>query len=80
MRRPNSYEVFFIRTFGCQMNVADSFWISSSLISKGFRQTHREDDADIILVNTCSVRKKNLRENYTVFGRIRPYLKKNPTL
>ena len=71
---------FFIRTFGCQMNVADSFWISSSLVSKGFDMTYQEEEADIILVNTCSVRKKPEEKLYSFLGRIYPYFKKNPEL
>jgi len=71
---------FYIRTFGCQMNVADSFWISSALVSKGFEMTKQEEDADIILVNTCSVRKKPEEKVYSFLGRIYPYFKKNPEL
>ena len=71
---------FYIRTFGCQMNVADSFWISSALVSKGFEMTNQEEDADIILVNTCSVRKKPEEKVYSFLGRIYPYFKKNPEL
>ncbi|MBN1556960.1 MAG: tRNA (N6-isopentenyl adenosine(37)-C2)-methylthiotransferase MiaB [Lentisphaerae bacterium] len=49
---------FFIKTYGCQMNVRDSEAVSVLLESRGYRETDREDDADVVLVNTCSVRGK----------------------
>ncbi len=71
---------FFIRTFGCQMNVADSLWIASALVSRGYTQTTKEEDADIIIVNTCSVRKKPEEKLYSFLGRIYPHYKKNPDI
>jgi len=71
---------FFIRTFGCQMNVCDSMWIAASLTRRGFIQTHREEDADIILVNTCSVRRKPEEKIYSFLGRLYPLIRKTPHL
>lgn len=48
---------FFLETYGCQMNVADSELVSSILISAGFIAAENIDEADLILFNTCSVRK-----------------------
>ena len=48
---------YFIVTFGCQANKADSEKISGYYISKGFRQAKKKEDADLIILNTCSVRK-----------------------
>lgn len=48
---------FFIRTFGCQMNVRDSEIISGLLQVNNYELTFRSEDADIIIFNTCSVRK-----------------------
>ncbi|MDE5833165.1 MAG: tRNA (N6-isopentenyl adenosine(37)-C2)-methylthiotransferase MiaB, partial [Desulfovibrio sp.] len=48
---------FHIITFGCQMNARDSQWLSAILKKRGFRETAAED-ADFILLNTCSVREK----------------------
>jgi tRNA-2-methylthio-N6-dimethylallyladenosine synthase len=47
---------FFIETYGCQMNVADSEVVAEILIRDGFIPAPTIDDADIILFNTCSVR------------------------
>ena len=47
-----------IHTYGCQMNERDSEMVSALLQRAGFTITNRENNADIILVNTCSVREK----------------------
>lgn len=46
----------FIETYGCQMNVADSEVVAAVMETIGYTMTENEDDADAILVNTCSVR------------------------
>lgn len=47
---------YFIETYGCQMNVADSEIVSTILNQSGYIKTDRIEHADIILVNTCSIR------------------------
>jgi tRNA-2-methylthio-N6-dimethylallyladenosine synthase len=47
---------FFIKTYGCQMNERDSEQVAHSLIERGYERTQRESDADVVLLNTCSVR------------------------
>ncbi|MBO7316491.1 MAG: tRNA (N6-isopentenyl adenosine(37)-C2)-methylthiotransferase MiaB, partial [Paludibacteraceae bacterium] len=47
---------FYIETYGCQMNVADSEVVASVLNMDGFDVTNQIDEADLILVNTCSIR------------------------
>ncbi|MEY2545414.1 MAG: tRNA-2-methylthio-N6-dimethylallyladenosine synthase [Verrucomicrobiota bacterium] len=47
---------FFIKTYGCQMNERDSEQVAHSLVERGYDRTERESDADIVLLNTCSVR------------------------
>src|SRR5436190_4174309 len=47
---------FFIKTYGCQMNERDSEQVAHSLIVRGFERAAHETDADVILLNTCSVR------------------------
>lgn len=49
---------FYIETYGCQMNVADSELVVSLLQNKGYHHTENYKDADIILINTCAVREK----------------------
>ncbi len=47
---------FFIKTYGCQMNERDSEQVAHSLIERGYERTETESDADVVLLNTCSVR------------------------
>src|SRR3954470_4636904 len=47
---------FFIKTYGCQMNERDSEQVAHSLIEKGYERAAHETDADVVLLNTCSVR------------------------
>jgi tRNA-2-methylthio-N6-dimethylallyladenosine synthase len=47
-----------IETFGCQMNVADSERVATKLRAEGFELSEEADSADIILLNTCSIREK----------------------
>jgi tRNA-2-methylthio-N6-dimethylallyladenosine synthase len=47
---------FFIKTYGCQMNERDSAQVAHSFIERGYLRTNSEDDADVVLLNTCSVR------------------------
>jgi len=47
----------YIRTFGCQMNIRDSEFVAGILVDKGFRLCGAMDDADVIIFNSCSVRK-----------------------
>src|SRR5437016_565174 len=47
---------FFLKTYGCQMNERDSEQVAHSLIARGYERVSCETDADIVLLNTCSVR------------------------
>jgi tRNA-2-methylthio-N6-dimethylallyladenosine synthase len=47
---------FFIKTYGCQMNERDSEQVAHSLLERGYQRAEQEGDADVILLNTCSVR------------------------
>ena len=46
----------FIKTYGCQMNERDSGAVAAQLVAKGYSMAASEKDADVILLNTCSVR------------------------
>ena len=50
------HKSYFIETYGCQMNVADSELVSSMLIGAGYTETKNINDADAIFVNTCAIR------------------------
>lgn len=62
---------FFIQTFGCQMNVYDGQRIAAMLEKLGLTQTEDVSDADLIILNTCSVREKATNKVYSALGRIR---------
>src|SRR4030081_3679392 len=47
---------FFIKTYGCQMNERDSEQVAHSLAARGYERVGHESDADVVLLNTCSVR------------------------
>ena len=69
---------FYIETYGCQMNVADSEVVAAILEDKGYQRTQEKSEADVILVNTCSVR-ENAEQR--VRGRVQGFSevkKKNP--
>lgn len=61
----------YLETFGCQMNVSDSERTATVLEAEGFEITQSENSADIILLNTCSVREKAEHKLYTRVGEIR---------
>lgn len=61
----------YLETFGCQMNVSDSERVATTLEADGFEITQNESAADIILLNTCSVREKAEHKLYTRVGQIR---------
>ena len=70
----------YIETYGCQMNTADSEVVVSVLQDKGYEVTEDIHDADIILVNTCSIR-ENAEQR--VWGRLdvfKQVKKKNPAV
>lgn len=49
---------FYLHTYGCQMNERDSEMVAACLEQQGFRQVDEESEAEVIIVNTCSVREK----------------------
>lgn len=58
----------YIETFGCQMNVSDSERVATQLTAKGFEMTADEQSADVVLLNTCSVREKAEHKLFTRAG------------
>ena len=71
---------FYIESYGCAMNFSDTEVIASILQSEGYGATHVAENADLILVNTCSIREKaeqTVRNRLQVFRQIK---QKNPGL
>src|ERR1044072_2856891 len=52
----SSMPKFFIKTYGCQMNERDSEQVAHSLVARGYERVANETEADVVLLNTCSVR------------------------
>jgi tRNA-2-methylthio-N6-dimethylallyladenosine synthase len=71
---------FFIKTWGCQMNVHDSEKICGILAQLGCTPSTAEHHADLILLNTCSVREKSYQKVFSYLGKIKPLKEKNPDL
>lgn len=67
---------FFIDTFGCQMNVYDGIRISDMLKKLGFVEAKVEEDADVVLLNTCHIREKAAEKVFSRLGRIKKKLEK----
>ena len=69
----------YIKTHGCQMNEYDSDKMADVLhASHGLELTKNLDEADVILINTCSVREKPQEKLFHELGRWRPYKEKRP--
>lgn len=68
---------FFMQTFGCQMNVYDGQRIANMLDNMGWESTENVADADLIILNTCSVREKATNKVFSALGRIRRAKKKD---
>src|SRR5713101_245651 len=62
---------YLVETFGCQMNQHDSERMAGLLEQAGYDRTDDDRDADVIVINTCSVREKAEEKLYTRLGEIR---------
>lgn len=71
---------FYLETFGCQMNVVDSERIVDLLHQIGYHQIDEPETADLILLNTCSVRDKAERKVRGHLGRFKPIKDRRPEL
>ena len=65
-----SEKTFYLETFGCQMNAHDSEKVIGTLRQQGYRQVESEEEAGLILYNTCSIRDKAEQK---VFNRLNDY-------
>ena len=60
-----------IKTFGCQMNVYDSERMGEALAARGYGETDKLEDADLVILNTCHIREKAAEKVYSDLGRVR---------
>ena len=73
-------KLFYIKTFGCQMNERDSEIMGQLLAQSGYRSTSDMELANLILINTCSIREKAEQKVYSLLGQLRDLKEKNPDL
>jgi len=62
---------YLIETWGCQMNDHDSEKLAGLLLKEGFTPAEGLGDADLVLLNTCSIREKAVHKVWTELGRLR---------
>jgi len=70
----------YVQTFGCQMNVHDSEQMIELLKGHGYQSTREPKSADLIIVNTCSIREKADQKAYSQLGRYRELKRRKPGL
>ncbi|WP_238948674.1 tRNA (N6-isopentenyl adenosine(37)-C2)-methylthiotransferase MiaB [Clostridium sp. YIM B02569] len=73
-------KLFFIQTYGCQMNEEDSEKLSGMLKRMGYENTENRDEASIIIFNTCCVRENAENKVFGNLGALKKQKEKNPDL
>ena len=76
----NAIKKSYIETFGCQMNERDSEIMGRMLADINYMPTADMKQADIIVINTCSIREKAEQKVYSLLGRLKELKKKKPSL
>jgi len=71
---------YMIQTYGCQGNEADSETMKGILEALSFKETQREENADIIILNTCAIRENAENRVFGELGRLKKYKRENPDL
>jgi len=78
--KPARQRLLYIRTFGCQMNEYDSLRVQRLLAPQGYVLTGEMEAADVIFLNTCSVRDKAEQKVHSFLGRLRRLKSRNSDL
>ncbi|MEW6349301.1 MAG: tRNA (N6-isopentenyl adenosine(37)-C2)-methylthiotransferase MiaB [Thermodesulfobacteriota bacterium] len=73
-------KAYYIETYGCQMNEHDSEKMAAILESMGLVETSTAETADVVIINTCSIREKAEHKVYSALGSLRALKAKNPGL
>ena len=76
----NNTKKLYIESYGCQMNFSDSEIVASILSKVGYNTTDTVDDADLVLINTCSVREKAEQTIRKRLEQFNVYKRKKPTM
>ncbi len=70
----------YLKTYGCQMNVRDSEQVAQMFVERGFTVTPKPDDADVVLMNTCSVRDQAEQKAIGQMNFLGKHRKTNPNI
>ena len=73
-------KTYHIQTYGCQMNVSDSELVESLLIKEGYKSINNPSNADLLFVNTCSIREHAEDKVHSLLGRYNLLKKNNPAM
>ena len=76
MTRANTKK-YFIKTYGCQMNVYDSERMAEALSVAGYQPVDAPEAADMVILNTCHIREKAAEKVYSELGRLKPLKQAN---
>src|ERR1700752_2525045 len=71
---------FFFETYGCQMNFSDSEIVASILKNEGYSITSKEEEADVILMNTCAIRENVEQKTSQRLTEFRELKNENPSV
>lgn len=80
LNKVENKKLFYVETWGCQMNEEDSEKLSGMLKRQGYENTDVREDASIIIFNTCCVRENAENKVYGNLGRLKKQKEKNPDL
>ncbi|OOM10517.1 tRNA (N6-isopentenyl adenosine(37)-C2)-methylthiotransferase MiaB [Clostridium saccharobutylicum] len=80
LNKVENKKLFYVETWGCQMNEEDSEKLSGMLKRQGYENTDIREDASIIIFNTCCVRENAENKVYGNLGRLKKQKEKNPDL
>jgi len=73
-------KTYHIQTYGCQMNVADSELVESILVEQGYKSSNDPNTADVIFINTCSIREHAEDKVHSQLGRYEMIKKNRPNI
>jgi len=71
---------YLIETIGCQMNVCDSDMLGSVFSAYGASKVNNLSEADVVILNTCSVRAQAEQKAFSYLGRVKEFKQKNPCI
>lgn len=78
--KPENSKKLFLESYGCQMNFSDSEIVASILNEQGYNTTLNVEEADLILLNTCSIREKAEQTVRMRLSQFKNQKKENPSL